>query len=352
MSCSQKTVKILVLPGGGIRGIFQQRFMEIFCSSAGIDPAKIYDYFDIICGTSIGGITAMGYAYGLTPSYMLDFLRSEGPTIFTPTGSYPKYQIGVMMGIYGYPDPDSEPCTTMYSRTPLLSAINAAIPSTTTLNQLNGRVIVSSWDLDESKQTFFSNISGMHYPNGETVFVGSNQLCSTVGLCTSAAPLYFPRMKNVDLGDGFGPHSYTDGGVFANNPVPIAVSAAKTLYPSSTRCCILSVGTGVAQNPLVFDTSIISPTPYNVQYVTYLLDNVFIPGPQEFNDSVASLMTGDLFNDIFYYSFNHKFLPGEDSSLDNASTTNMDALEGYADDEYLADDHNIEQFIEHLNADL
>lgn len=357
MSCS-KTIKILVLPGGGIRGIMQCKWLELFCQSAGIVPSELYNTFDIICGTSIGGITAMGYGYGLTPTYMLDFLKTEGPNIFT-TAWLPGYQMRVVTGVSGYNDPDAPNPSdvnsglyppTMYARPPLLDAINAAIPAGTTLNQLNGRIIVTAWDVDESKQTFFSNISGMHFPNGDEIFVGSDQLVSTVALCTSAAPTYFPQMKYIDLGDGFGPHNYVDGGVFANNPVPIAVAAAKQLYPTFTRMCVLTVGNGLSKKPMVL-SSYTALNTNNVDILLYLMEQAFIPGPQEFNNSVMLMAAGDPFNDYYSYTFNHTFTADQQPALDDASAANMAALEQYAVDGFIADQHSVEQFIAHLNAD-
>jgi len=76
-----KTIRILEIDGGGIRGIFSAQFMKLFCAQAGI--VNIWQAFDIIVGTSIGGISALGYAKGLTPDDILELLISKGPDIFT-----------------------------------------------------------------------------------------------------------------------------------------------------------------------------------------------------------------------------------------------------------------------------
>jgi uncharacterized protein len=49
-----RNIRILSLDGGGMKGLFSATFMKRFCQDAGIDPTKIWDYFDIIAGTSIG----------------------------------------------------------------------------------------------------------------------------------------------------------------------------------------------------------------------------------------------------------------------------------------------------------
>jgi patatin-like phospholipase/acyl hydrolase len=349
MSCNQKTVKILSLDGGGIRGYFQATFLKRFCQEAGIDPSKLFEYFDIICGTSIGGIQAIGYASGLTPDFMLNFFEDYGEDIFTKSTVVPGYQFNVMMGFAGWPDPDSpsDNPTTMYKRDALRTAIESAIGPTVTMSQLGGKVIIPAWDVDESKQTLFSNINGVFNSEGDPYFVGYNNKAVDVALCTSAAPVYFPSMKGVDLNDGTGPHDFSDGGVYCNNPGISAYFASKILYPTSTRFCILSVGTGLAKNPLSYDSLI---APYNVQLLTYYTDNVFIPGPQEFNNQLLYLGNKDVFNDVFYYRFNYAFKNGEDPSLDNASPANLIALASYANNEYDIEQQQISEFIEHLNA--
>ena len=84
-------INVLSLDGGGVRGIITSRLLELFCALAGIPADKIYQYFNIISGTSIGGIQALGYAKGLTPTYVKGLLIDNAATIFNCT--YP-IQIG------------------------------------------------------------------------------------------------------------------------------------------------------------------------------------------------------------------------------------------------------------------
>jgi patatin-like phospholipase/acyl hydrolase len=54
------TIRVLSLDGGGMRGIFEAKFMEQFVQLWGINPNEIWKYFDVICGTSVGGLQALG----------------------------------------------------------------------------------------------------------------------------------------------------------------------------------------------------------------------------------------------------------------------------------------------------
>ena len=93
-----------------------------------------------------------------------------------------------------------------------------------------------------------------------------------------------------------------------------------------------------------------SIAPYNVDYLFYLMDNVFIAGPQELNAKVMEFETEGLFDDIFNYRFQYQFLPGQDSSLDNYSPQNLANLASYANQQYDTDALKIQNFIEHFNA--
>jgi patatin-like phospholipase/acyl hydrolase len=53
---SSKVYRILSFDGGGMKGLFSAYFMKQFCQDAAIPGNKIYEYFDIIAGSSIGGI--------------------------------------------------------------------------------------------------------------------------------------------------------------------------------------------------------------------------------------------------------------------------------------------------------
>lgn len=374
-----QTVRILSLDGGGMRGVLSATFLKRFCQDAGIPPHQLYNTFDIITGTSIGGIQALGYANGQSPDDMLQFFASKGASIFYYNSVLPlsAYKFSVIMGLPTYP-------TTFYGQAPLKQALEEVFGTTMTLANLSGKVIIPAWDAHEDESAIFSNITGL-----EPFMTGATQDVVSVGLATSAAPLYFPSAS-------LNGHTLIDGGVYVNNPVSIAYSVSKKLFPACTRFCILSVGTGLAHNdfipesvqkqqslvkdfhsPLVVEAhremeklrnrllkkyphqkeqvtfltqNLGSIAPYNVDYLFYLMDNVFIPGPQELNAKVMEFESTDVYDDIFFYRFQYQFLPGQDSALDNYSPANLANLAQDANTQYNADLTKIQNFIAHLNA--
>ena len=369
-----KTVRILSLDGGGMRGYMSATFLKRFCQDAGITPHRLFDSFDIITGTSIGGIQALGYVWGKSPDDMLQFFATKGASIFYYSSVLPlaAYKFSVIMGLPTYP-------STFYGQDPLKAALVEVFGTTLKLSDLPGKVIIPAWDAHEDASTIFSNITGF-----DPFMTGADTDVVSVGLSTSAAPLYFPPAS-------VGGHTLIDGGVYQNNPVTTAFSVSKKMFPGASRFCVLSVGTGVAHNDFIPETSLLSSTPdplmqevgaemekvrqkllekypdqqeqitfltaspnsiapYNVDYLFYLMDNVFIPGPQELNAKVMDFETQDLFDDIFTYRFQYQFLPGQDSSLDNYSPQNLSNLAQYANSQYDADLLTIQNFIAHFNG--
>jgi uncharacterized protein len=78
--------RILSLDGGGEKGAFSAAFhAEVERRNPGTPLAS---HFDLICGTSTGGIIALGFGLGLSARDILKFYRTEGPKIVPNTGTY------------------------------------------------------------------------------------------------------------------------------------------------------------------------------------------------------------------------------------------------------------------------
>ncbi len=71
--------QILSLDGGGLRGMYTAAVLARLEEDLGI---RIVDHFDLIAGTSTGGIIALGLGLGMTPRDILEFYVAHGPRIF------------------------------------------------------------------------------------------------------------------------------------------------------------------------------------------------------------------------------------------------------------------------------
>ena len=75
----QNTLRILSLCGGGLSGAFSAAFLRDLERNSG---KRLVDHFDLITGTSTGGIIALGLGLGISASQLYDFYRDKGSTIF------------------------------------------------------------------------------------------------------------------------------------------------------------------------------------------------------------------------------------------------------------------------------
>ena len=73
------TRRVLCIDGGGIKGVFPASFLSTIEESLG---RPVADYFDLIVGTSTGGIIALGLGLGLSAGDLLRFYVERGPAIF------------------------------------------------------------------------------------------------------------------------------------------------------------------------------------------------------------------------------------------------------------------------------
>lgn len=220
--------KILSLDGGGLRGLITARMLDRLNAEPAI--AGWLDQADLIAGTSTGGILALGLAAGKTPREIADLYQLRGPAIFDDSLLDNVLDLGRTIGAE-------------YSSKTLKKELRAIFGSTT-LAQLNKKVAIPTFDLDNEatganqrswKPKIFHNFAG---PDSD-----GNSLAADVALYTSCAPTYFPSA------DG-----YIDGGVFANNPSLVAlVQAISQRNQPAERASIdevvlLSLGTGKSLN--------------------------------------------------------------------------------------------------------
>ncbi|WP_405027771.1 CBASS cGAMP-activated phospholipase [Mangrovibacter phragmitis] len=185
---------------------------------------KIGDYFDLITGTSIGGILALGLAKGKSARDLENVFYDKANDIF-PT----KWGITNLIKSLVAP---------IYSSTPLRKTIETMIGSETTFNDLTRRVMIPAVNLSTGKPQFFKT---PHNPD----FTRDGRLkLIDAALATSAAPTYFAPHYCEDLNTHF-----ADGGLVANNPSYIGLLEVfrdmKSDFPNVTHkdVHILNIGT-------------------------------------------------------------------------------------------------------------
>ncbi|TAE11500.1 MAG: patatin [Bacteroidetes bacterium] len=244
MSDSQgKLFRILSIDGGGIRGILPAQILvaleKKLQARTNNSQARIADYFDLIAGTSTGGILTCAYLMPdknnpARPRYSakeaVDFYLENGGNIFSTA----TYQFMLSMG--GITDE-------RYSEKPIESALMKYFGDTQ-LSELIRPCLVTSYDVYESKAHFFRQHAAKDTE-------GRNYLVRDVARATSAAPTYFEAAKITSTSQITYP--LIDGGVFANNPTLCAYAEAHSIKTDGVKThrtaddlFIFSLGTGSA----------------------------------------------------------------------------------------------------------
>lgn len=370
MSC---TLRVLELDGGGERGYLSTIWLKKFIQQWGIDPATLWQHFDVICGTSIGGIAALGYAFGLAPDALETFFTEQGPYIFTnrsPLGiatcdfggvNQPSntpnnaQQLTYILGNYSFyksagpsiipfPPDYTNPCDT-YGSELMYKTLVDTFGADTTLQALKTNVLIPAYnniptvDSPEAGQgVLFSNIDNSNY-------VGKNETIVNVAKATSAAPVYLPPVV-------FGGKTYLDGGIYNNNPAQLGLSLAKSLKPTANRFCVLSIGTGIGQMQFFPDGTVessLAPGFETIQQI-FGLFNIASTGSQESTAKSLQIESQNPFNNLFYYRYQTVLDPTLNTNLDNTKPEILDYYRTTAEADYVADQVNITNFLAHLTA--
>lgn len=190
--------RILSLGGGGIKGAMTAAYLAHMEEASG---KPIADCFDLIAGTSTGGILAIGLALSVKASDLVKFYQEQGPKIFPVDRNYSA--MNTLMHL----------CRIKYSSFALVDALKTQFAERT-LGAATTRLVIPSVQPDKAQMYLFKT---RHHP----LFKRDHLISALdVALATSAAPSYLPPHTIQGVG------TFADGGLWANNPVGLAVTEA------------------------------------------------------------------------------------------------------------------------------
>jgi Patatin-like phospholipase len=150
--------RILSLDGGGIKGVFTA---AVLASIEADTKLKILDHFDLIAGTSTGGIIAIGLAMGLTAEELLTFYRERGPRIF-PAMSLIERTGGVLRQIFMGPKVSTNPrATFLHPSTPVGHPQLTSDFAEPSVAHLNRRLARESWLIAGQPMSLMSRSSSV-----------------------------------------------------------------------------------------------------------------------------------------------------------------------------------------------
>lgn len=216
--------RILAIDGGGIRGIFPAALL------AGLEArylggASVAGYFDLIAGTSTGGILALGLAAGLTAAELNELYLGRGDEIFPPLPTGPLgWLAGHWHGFRRY-------FRYRYDREALERILGEKLGDRA-LGDATCRLCIPAFEGRHSEVYIFKT---PHHPDFRTDW---RERMVKVALATAAAPTFFRPLEDAG-------YVFVDGGVWANNPTMIALVDALSCFDvPRARVRILSLGCG------------------------------------------------------------------------------------------------------------
>jgi uncharacterized protein len=217
-----RVFKILSLDGGGIRGVFPAAFLAKLEEHIG---APIGSYFDLIAGTSTGGIIAIGLGLGLSAKNILKFYEKRGPAIFDQEHgqfeNFVRQRLRGALHLFG----------SKYSSAPLQDALTGILGGRR-LGESRTRLVIPAWHPMLERVYIYKTA---HHPRLETDYKG---LALDAAMATAAAPTFLKPHLTSDAIE------LVDGGVWANNPIGVAAIEAVGVLRWPADCLkILSIGT-------------------------------------------------------------------------------------------------------------
>lgn len=229
----QPRLRILSLNGGGVRGLYTISVLAEFerILAKGDESYSIADHFDLIAGTSIGGLLALGLADGKTARELELKMREHATTIFPSRKYLPDFLWKLCKGcraLFG----------NRYNGENISKAVADIVGEERRIRHLQRRVLIPTVNVSTGKPLF---VKTCHHPR----FTRDDKLrLVDVARATSAAPTYFAPHYIEDLNAYF-----VDGGLVANNPSYVAYHEAVTDLKdefgikSEDQIYILNIGT-------------------------------------------------------------------------------------------------------------
>ncbi|CAL5364042.1 unnamed protein product [Camellia sinensis] len=326
---------VLSIDGGGIRGIIPSiilNFLEAQLQKLDGEDARIADYFDVIAGTSTGGlVTAMLTAPNeknrplFAAKDIKAFYLDHCPKIFPQKRRSFANATKVIRALSG----------PMYDGKYLHCLVKEMLGNTR-LNQTLTNVVVPTFDIKRLQPTIFSTYEVKKNPS-------LNALLSDICIATSAAPTYLPPhgFETKDSSGKARQFNLVDGGVVANNPTLVAIGeVAKEInrersdfFPIKStnygKFLVLSLGTGSAKKDEKYNAKEAAKwgvLGWLTNSASTPLVDVFTEASGDIMDLHISTVFQALHFENNYLRIQDDTLSGQVSSVDIATKENLEDL--------------------------
>ena len=236
MAEGTKSLRVLSIDGGGMRGMYTSAYLSALAKQAAarrdagdLDVGKA---FDLVVGTSTGGIVACALAVGMPLDEVADLYRRHGHEIF-PVKMPDGFNVDLCRQLFTRPNHLARGATA------LQRVLEEKLGNTTVRQVYDQRGIalaIPAIEMSRHRSWVFKTPHlGGHRDDGFRLV--------DVCLATSAAPLYrsMARVENPTMPGHH--HVFVDGGLWANNPVVVGMIDALQMTKPGDRIEIFSLGT-------------------------------------------------------------------------------------------------------------
>lgn len=233
------TVRVLSIDGGGIRGLIAAHIIAALEEAAGRPCAGM---FDLVCGTSSGGILATALVHPTmraTGRDLVAFYEQDGPRIFNRT------ILRRLSSLFSLADEK-------YSDSHFNAVLKRQFSAQTLLSALPGNVkdqpelLITTYDIERRAPFLFKSwrARGDRWDCDDENERSQDRDAKLweIARATAAAPTFFEPFP-VTLASGKRA-PLIDGGVYANNPAMIGYVAARRIFHCGQDVLIISLGTG------------------------------------------------------------------------------------------------------------
>lgn len=234
-----KPFRVLSLDGGGMRGTYTATYLsclaDAFALRRDVSALDVGAGFDLIVGTSTGGIIACALAVGLPLWKVVEFYRMHGPSIFAR-------RLPQRLGPKLIKDLFRRRTALSSGNEVLRAALTEHFGDMTLADVYRTREIalaITAVDLSQHRSWIFKT---PHLCN--TNHRDDNYRLVDVCLATSAAPIYrsLAALEHVDGGVP-GYRVFADGGLWANNPVLVGLVDALEMAERGREIQVFCLGT-------------------------------------------------------------------------------------------------------------
>ncbi|XP_019199667.1 PREDICTED: patatin-like protein 1 [Ipomoea nil] len=328
-------ITILSIDGGGIRGIIPGTivaYLEKQLQALDGPDARVADYFDVIAGTSTGGLMTTMLAApdkNKRPLYagkdIVPFYKEHGAKIFPSAGIFETVRDATRL--LSGPKYDGK----------YLHKLIQNLCGDTRLSQTLTHVVIPTFDIKTFQPVVFTTCDVKDSPE-------KNAKLSDICIGTSAAPTYLPGhyFETTDANGAKVEYNLVDGGVAANNPTLVVTQRMVTKDPKFLldnpskqpigchRFLILSIGTGTAK----YDSKYTAKQAAAWGVLGWLsqgdgnpLIDVFSDASSDMVDYHIATIFQALNSGDNYLRIQEENLQGTASSVDVSTKENLNALE-------------------------